>query len=380
MLATSRSHRRRNHFSCFWFVLALGLTLPVRAEIDRYLLDTGPLRIRDQFLAGLGYLAFDPVSADLLAAGELQVDLVLTLSNTFAHSTSVESFLTARESRADLTLGALRALAAAEPGGLFHLDGEHARWALAVRRGIGHGLQLELVVPVIHLGGGFLDPTIEGFHDTFSLGQAGRLGAPRDRFTAYLQSGQREVLLDRGPGTSLGDVVVGLRRDLHRSGTTSPFELAAEALLKLPTGDADRLSGSGSPDFGVQVLATRYFRRSCLHLAIGAVRLGRHDRFELDAQTLGSGMLAWEVSVGPKTSALLQATVSQSPFTQLDIDELGTASTQLTIGLKHVVGTSVVFLGITENVVNFNNTADIGLHFGVTRAFSKAAAKNGGQP
>jgi hypothetical protein len=365
------SRRRRILAVCSTLVAALVVvTAPGRAEVDRYLLDTGPLRIRDQFLPGLGYLAFDPVSADILADGVWQVDLVLTAGNTFAHSEEVERALDERAERGGLGLSELRSISPDQPGrGLFYLDGEHDRWAIAARRGIGHALQLELVLPVIHIGGGSFDSTIEGFHDAFSLGQAGRLGVPREQFTAYARTGEREVLLDSAPGTSLGDLLIGLRYDLLHSRSASGFELALEGLVKLPTGEVDRLSSSGSADAGLELLGTRYFRGNCLHFAIGAAHLGRHELFDLDAQTIFSGMLAWEVALGRKTTVLLQATVSQSPFEELRSGELTSETTQLTVGLKRVVGGQVLFLGVTENVANFNNTADIGLHLGVTRTF-----------
>ncbi len=344
--------------------------IPAHAEIDRYLIDTGPLRIRDQFLPGLGYLGFDPVAADILDAGEWQIDFVLTASNTFAHSLEVERSLESRPTREPLELDALHEIAADRPGGgLFYLDGEHQRWALAARRGIGRGLQLELLIPVIHFGGGFLDSTIEGFHDTFSLGQAGRRGAARDDFLAYVRSGDREIYLDRAPGTTLGDAVVGVRYDLRRRRSQPALELAVEALAKLPSGDVERLTSSGSADLGVQLLGTRYFRGSCLHFSLGAAYLGPHDLLGLEAQTIVSGMLAWEIALGSRTTGLVQATVSQSPFGDLRSADIASASTQLTAGLKHAVGRNVVFLGVTENLANFNNTADIGLHLGVTRSF-----------
>ena len=343
---------------------------PVRAEVDRYLIDTGPLRIRDQFLPGLGFLGFDPVAADILDDGAWQVDFVLTASNTFAHSLAVERVLEARGGRETLGLAELRAIDPDRPGGtLFYLDGEHARGAVAVRRGIGHGLQIELLLPVIQISGGFLDSTIEGFHDTFSLGQAGRLGVPRDGFTAYVRTARREVYVERAPGLALGDAVLGARYDLRHGRPSPAFQLAIEALAKLPTGDVRRLTSSGSADFGVQLLGTRYFRGSCLHLSANAAYLGPHDLLGLDAQTIVSGMLAWEIALGSKTTGLIQATVSQSPFADLHSDEISSASNQLTAGVKHPVGRSVLFLGVTENLANFNNTADIGLHFGVTRAF-----------
>lgn len=345
---------------------------PAGAEIDRYLIDTGPLRIRDQFLPGLGYLGFDPVSADILDPGEWQLDFVVTASNTFAHSNEVERALEASPNRTGLGLAEFRAIQPDHAGhGLFYLDGEHTRWAIAARRGLGHGLQVELVVPVIHVGGGFLDSTIEGFHDTFSLGQAGRLGVPRNQFGVYVRSGGHEVYLDRSPGTALGDAVLGVRYDLRQARPSPGLELALEALAKLPTGDVDRLTSSGSADFGVQLLGTRYFRGSCLHFSLGAAYLGRHQLFDLDPQTIVSGMLAWEIALGEKTTGLIQATVSQSPFEDLRSDEIGSASTQLTAGVKHAFGRSVLFLGVTENLANFNNSADIGLHVGVTRSIGR---------
>jgi hypothetical protein len=351
-------------------LLALALPAVASAEINRYLIDTGPLRIRDQFLPGMGFLAFDPVSADVLEAGRWQLDVVLTVSNDFAHSPAVEDLLEARDERAGLTLGELRAVASEPPDqGIFLIDAEHYRAAVALRRGMGHGLQLELVLPVIRFDGGLLDSTIESFHDTFGLGQAGRLGAPKDQVLIYVRGSERELFVDDAPGTALGDAVVGLRADLLSRRAPRRFELAVEGLVKLPTGDEGRLTGSGSADVGAQLLATRYFRRSCLHFAFGMARLGAFDRLGLDSQTVFSGMLAWEFSVAPTVTVLAQATLSESPFDQLHLEELDALSTQLTLGLKTAVGQRVFFFGITENLANFNNSPDVGFHFGVTRTF-----------
>jgi len=57
-----------------------------QSDTVRYLIDTGPLRIRDQFQFGMGFLAFDPVSAVVLQKGEWQVDVISTLTNAWAQS------------------------------------------------------------------------------------------------------------------------------------------------------------------------------------------------------------------------------------------------------------------------------------------------------
>ena len=340
------------------------------AGSDRYLADTGPLRVRDQFLLGMGFLAFDPVSADILKKGEWQVDLILTVSNDFAHSEVIEDFLEERTQREPLTLEQLRGIDAEDPeSGVFLVDGEHYRTALAMRRGLRTGIQVELVIPVINFQGGFLDSTVESFHDLFSLGQAGRLGVPRDAFEVYVRSSEGELFVDEDPGTALGDIVLGAKFDLLRRPEAKSFSLSAESLVKLPTGDEERFTSSGSTDLGLQLLATRYFRKSCLHGSLGLAYLGEMERLGVSSQALVSGMIAYERGLGTRTSILAQMTLSQSPFGDLDLEELKDLSTQLTLGVKRVVGKQVLFAGITENVASFDNSPDIGFHLGLTRTF-----------
>ena len=163
------------------------------------------------------------------------------------------------------------------------------------------------------------------------------------------------------------DIVLGAKLGLLPESKSGSFELAAEALLKLPTGDPEKFTGSGSTDVGVQVLATRYSGKSCLHGSIGLAYLGAYERLAISSQLQLSGMFAYERACGRKTSILAQATISQSPFSELDLEELAALSTQITLGVKRVIGKQVLFVGFTENVANFDNSPDVGFHIGLTR-------------
>ncbi len=354
-----------------WLViLALGLaaSAPAAAQDIKYFVDTGPLRVRDQFLLNMGFLAFDPASATVLAPGEWQLDAVLTATNTFAHSEAMVNFLEARQERLRLTREELRSYAGGEGEGIFQLDAEVYRTAFTVRRGIGHRLQLELLVPVLSFQGGFADGIIEDFHDTFGFGQSGRLGVPRDGYLVYVGSRKGELLVDRDPGTGLGDVVLGAKLDLKRK--PGPLLLAFEGQVKLPTGDEDSLYSSGTADAGVQLLASRYFQRSCIHASAGLLYLGAWDALGTPDQLRASGMLAYEHGLGRKVSGILQATLSQSPFDDLDLEELSDVSYQVSAGLKVAAGERrMLFFALTENLVHFNNTADLGLHVGLSETF-----------
>ncbi|MCP4205395.1 MAG: DUF3187 family protein [bacterium] len=135
-------------------------------------------------------------------------------------------------------------------------------------------------------------------------------------------------------------------------------------------GDESQLSSSGSTDFGAQVLMTRYFEKACLHTSLGLLYLGERDELGTPAQTLPSGMVAYERALGPKSSGLAQLTVSESPFRDLQLAELAETSIQVTLGLKKVLwNRQVLFVGFTENIQNLNNTADVGFHVGLTQTF-----------
>ena len=344
---------------------------PAPTAINRYIIDTGPLRIRDQFLLGMGFLGFDPVSADVLSPGEWQVDLIETATNTFAHSEAVEDALEARTERAPVTLAQLQAITSDNPGGgVFLVDGELYRTAIAVRRGVGKGVQLELVVPLHNFQGGMVDSVVEDFHKAFGFDQVGRKGLTKDSFHVYVRSQEGEFFVDDDPDFGLEDIVLGAKFRLLGLTDSRRFLLALETLVKIPTGGDEPLGTSDNLDLGAQLLTTRYFSKACLHASIGVLRLGELEPLGLSSQVVTSGMVAYERSLGAKTSGLVQLTLSESPFRDLDLDELARASSQVTFGFKRVVWkTRVLFVGLTENVASFNSTADIGIHLGLTQIF-----------
>lgn len=118
------------------------------------------------------------------------------------------------------------------------------------------------------------------------------------------------------------------------------------------------------------MLFTRYFDNACFHLSAGLIYLGEWEELGIDAQVLPSFMIGWEQGFGKRSSAILQATVTQTPFDDLGLEELSATSIQMTLGYKRVVlEDKVLFVGVTENLQNFDNTADIGVHLGLTWIF-----------
>ncbi|MFP3941737.1 MAG: DUF3187 family protein [Acidobacteriota bacterium] len=327
--------------------------------------DTGPLRIEEQFLLSAGFLNLAPSSAGILDRGGWQVDFVQSVTNNWSASTGYKDLL-GRRSREPVSLEDLRSVEPEGDRGVFFADGELYRTSLSVRYGLGRRLQLAVTVPLLDFQGGSADSVIEGFHDTFGFGQSGRLGTPRDGYLVYLRDEEgRETVRSRDPGLGVGDVTVGLKWG-------APLEsdlwlLAVEGVAKLATGDETDLYSTGSHDVGAQVLVTRYGERSCIHVGLGAARLGEAEAFGLDSQTRVSGFASYEHALGRTSSVILQAQVAESPFQDSRIDDLDEEAYLFDLGVKHALSSrTIAFVALTENVVNFGSSADVGLHVGLT--------------
>ncbi|WP_298039703.1 DUF3187 family protein [uncultured Desulfuromonas sp.] len=127
------------------------------------------------------------------------------------------------------------------------LDGETYRFDLALRCGLSPTLEVRADIPYISHRGGFLDGFIEDFHDLFGLPQGGRDKAPRNRLLySYVRDGRQEIALEENT-EGLGDVRLSGAWQLYEEegGLRSATVFGS---LKLPTGDSDRLLGSGSTD------------------------------------------------------------------------------------------------------------------------------------
>lgn len=330
-------------------------------------LDTGPIRVREQFLIGMGYFAFDPASADVLDRGVLRIDAVQSDTNTFARSSSVTRLLESRDQRSGVDLPGLRAIRPARNGsGVYFIDGEVTRTSVAMRRGFGHGIEVSVTAPLLRFDGGDLDGVVENFHRAFGVAQGGRTGAPRNEYIVYLRDvAGREVFRNAPSGRHLGDIALGVKVKVPIA--SDQWKVAVENVVELPTGSEQKLYSAGGTDYGSQLLVTRYFDRSCLHGAIGVVRAAKSDVFGTKQQTLGSAMFGYEHAVGRRSSAVAQLTASQSPFRSLRIDGLSTNAYLIDVGLKHAITAhTVAFAAVSENLASYGSSADIGLHVGVT--------------
>ncbi len=127
------------------------------------------------------------------------------------------------------------------------LDGETYRSRLRLKHGIGHNLEIGMELPYISHSGGFLDRLIDNWHESFGFPEGERNSLERDQLNYhYTKTTTRIDLHQREAG--FGDVSLTGGWQLEGTETTA---LTLRASLKLPTGEAEKLTGSGGSDLAI---------------------------------------------------------------------------------------------------------------------------------
>jgi hypothetical protein len=333
----------------------------------------GPIGTSGHFLLAEGYLVAVPTGPAVLPVNDSAIEVQQSFSNTFSLS---DSFLPVvdnpargrRITRAEIVAGAPRSARGLD----YLIDGEVGRTDLSLRRGIGHGVELSADLPVLHIGGGFLDGFIEGFHKAFSIKRSDRFSAERGGYLVYLRSGDRTVVRTADPGWGLGDLVLGAKVTLPAR--PAGFDLAAAGLLKLPSGDRNRLGSSGSPDIGVQLSGSHPFTRARLYFNLSAVREGRWKDLGADAATVLSASAAYEHRFFRRSAIVIEMAVSDSPLKGFGNAQLGEKTYIATLAWKQALSpTRSVYFSFNENLFNFDDSPDFGFSLGFVQRLGAGA-------
>lgn len=346
-----------------------GLAMADRAVPDSGFPDQkGPINVRNQFPLKLVFLGFSADDQLLAPRGRFLLDAHVSFSNTFARTDDVIEARTTQGRRALTAAEFDQTIDASPSDDQYLIDMETYFYNFRFIYGLTERMQLDVEVPVISVGGGVLDGVIEGFHDSFNLGQAGRTLYPRHDGTMALFIDGQKLFLSGINHVGIGDIVASLKFPIYTDSRRIPF-IDGRIAVKLPTGDAQRLLGSGNVDYGVNLYASRPFRRITVHANAGAVFPGRWDLMpHLDTKPFYSALLAFEYvpRAAPQISWILQDLVQTSPYHHVARSELGEIAHEVTLGAKFDLRRNLrATIAITENHMTFNNGTDIGLHFGL---------------
>lgn len=225
------------------------------------------------------------------------------------------------------------------------IDAESQVLNLSLRRRFGERFEFGVDVPWVRHSGGYLDSVIFNFHDLVGLSNSSRDG-PDDQFRLLFEK-QGEVLFDTDvPTSGIGDVQVTAAMRLGKA--------ALRAGIKLPTGDPDKLTGSGAADVSLGLhggSVTTLFDRDLAYSGfLGVLVLGDGDvmpALQRSAVPYGGAALRWQAT--PKMALATQLYV-QGPYFDAELDELGGNTFQLSFGADVRLRGAFLRIAIIEDI------------------------------
>ena len=250
-------------------------------------------------------------------------------------------------------------------------DGESSRLALRLDRGFASGWEAGIEVPLIAHRQGSLDGFIEGWHDFFGLPQGGRDLAADDQLQYSYRKNSVTLLDQQQEETGLGDIRLLLSRQLYSSAESA---LAVHASLELPSGDDEKLLGSGSTDLALWVSGDKFWRSSRQQLALhygggllvadSGELLSSQRRPLVGTATLGVSWSRWQ-----RLALQLQLDVHSALFEESGLRQLSDASAQLAIGGALALSEQTrLELAVVEDVA-VDTAPDATIHLALSRKF-----------
>lgn len=250
----------------------------------------------------------------------------------------------------------------------FILDGETWRASFFYKRNFAERWTFGVEMSFLRQSGGFLDDSIDVWHSVFNLPDGGRNRLPEDQLI-FLYNDRGENIFTLTDSTSgLGDTQISVARMI---GGNSGMLL--RAIVKLPTGDANTLAGSGATDLSITAL-----RRSetswgshqiGYYWGLGVMKLGDPDFFATRSEDwVGLGVFGGSWQPFAKIGFKAQFDY-HSRFYDSDLDEMGKDSIQASIGGWWALDDRrTLNVAVSEDLI-IRTAPDVSLHVGFSWGF-----------
>ena len=246
---------------------------------------------------------------------------------------------------------------------LYILDGETSRLELGFTRVMSPQWSYEMVLPLLKIDGGFLDSTVDDWHEIFGLPQAGRDKTEKGSLIYYYQSDGvvRFHLNEKVAG--LGDIRLSAMLRLH----SMPKKQSVLRLgIKLPTGDEQRLLGSGGVDGYIEYtwLERTLSEYWSYDASVGLMLMQRSPLLQQQRKVATFAHLGTTWTFNNAWRLTLQTSMHTGLFDS-EIKELNSSALLFAGGLIYQLkkGGSI-WLGVTEDIV-VAASPDVVFHLGV---------------
>lgn len=272
------------------------------------------------------------------------------------------------DSRVNFDIGN-HADSSSEAGESATLDGESYYLTYSLRHGLSDKIELGFDLPVVSHAEGILDPFIEQWHDWFGLTNGNRMGPSNKLKLQYDGPSGAGFNLDSS-ATGIGDIQLSAAMKLFSESLDGDTRLTLRSSVKLPTGDEEKLLGSGAVDISFALHATNssFFSNDKLAASAfaGVLLLGDGDVLsEIQNDTVGFGGLSTSWQMTQKLSITGQL-YAQGEYYDSELKEIGGSSVQFAVGGAYQFNNERMSLsfGIIEDLFS-DATTDVAFHFGL---------------
>ena len=135
---------------------------------------------------------------------------------------------------------------------LLFIDAETYQLNLLFEYGLSKNWMLRAQLPLVSHNGGFLDSWIDNYHDLLNLPEHIRPLHPVDQLQINYQLNGTPLINLQQRTSGVGDLSIQLGYQVK---SESKLHISYWSSLKLPTGDAQKLTGSGSTDLALWLSA-----------------------------------------------------------------------------------------------------------------------------
>ncbi len=247
------------------------------------------------------------------------------------------------------------------------LDGETVRLEVGLFHQINEQWSMELLIPFIHHSGGKLDAFVDDWHQVFDLPASGRPNAPSDRLL-YRYSVDGDRLLDYTLNASgPGDLQMAA---LYKLGAGFVDKSLLRVGIKLPTGNPDKLFGSGGFDVYADINHRFLLADSKLSLAgmAGMLVMQQSDIFPNQRTFVAYASTSLSLQANKKITLDLQL-LAHTGFFKSELKVLADTSLQLVFGGRVGLSESLEMqFAMSEDPV-YGTSPDVVFHLGLRNRF-----------
>ena len=250
------------------------------------------------------------------------------------------------------------------------LDGETYLSGLGIRYGLTEKIQLGFDLSYINHSGGFLDSFISDWHDFFGLPNGDRDRLPNDQLNyTYKRDNLEFFNVSRSTG-GWGDLSTSM---IYEFATRKDSSQALKLSVKIPTGDAEKLTGSGAWDASLAIMTLHDFQSSLGHFSVWSGLAGNYlGQSDILNETLEDWAISAWVGMGwnpGERFALKLQFDSHSALYDSELTELGDPSLIMSMGGTVALSEKTALdIAVGEDLA-VSASPDITFHFGISHRF-----------